>query len=184
MDVFQIISSEARLIKRAQSIGVTPDIVKEFQTLILSYYEECGRDLPWRNSTNPYHILVSEVMLQQTQADRVKTKYHDFLGAFPDFETLAAAPLIDVLSMWQGMGYNRRAVALQRIAQIVVEEYGGTLPQDVETLVKLPGIGEATAAAIAVYAFNKPAVYIETNIRRIVIHFFFRDRTDVRDSEI
>nr|WP_301002633.1 A/G-specific adenine glycosylase [Methanoculleus sp.] len=123
-------------------------------------------------------------MLQQTQVERVAVKYREFLERFPDFESLARAPKSEVLLAWQGMGYNRRAIALQKTAQRVVDEYGGRLPADVETLATFPGIGKATASAIVAYAFDMPVVYIETNIRRIFIHFFFQDGVGVRDDEI
>ena len=139
---------------------------------------------PWRRTTEPYHILVSEVMLQQTQVERVVLKYPEFLEQFPDLESLARAPRSEVLLAWQGLGYNRRAIALQKTARLVADEYGSNLPADVEMLATLPGIGRATAAAICAYAFNMPVVYIETNIRRIFIHFFFQDRQGVRDDEI
>ena len=123
-------------------------------------------------------------MLQQTQVERVLGKYEQFISAFPDFASLAQAPLQSVLSVWQGLGYNRRAIALQRIAKTVTTEWNGILPSSVDLLVKLPGIGHATASAIAAFAFGKPAVFIETNIRRVFIHFYFHDRDNVRDSEI
>lgn len=164
--------------------GVTDRAVELFRTLVLSAYRTEGRKLPWRETSDPYAILVSEVMLQQTQVDRVVPKYRAFIGRFPDFATLAAASLPEVLSAWQGLGYNRRAIALQRTAQRIVEEFGGQLPRDVATLCGLPGIGKATASAIAAYAFNEPVVYIETNIRRVFLHYFFRDRRGVTDREI
>ncbi len=123
-------------------------------------------------------------MLQQTQVERVAVKYPEFIEQFPNFESLARAPKSEVLRVWQGMGYNRRAIALQKAAERVVEENGGRLPADVEALAALPGIGKATASAIVAYAFNMPVVYIETNIRRIFIHFFFQGREGVRDDAI
>jgi A/G-specific adenine glycosylase len=175
---------ERRLLEEIREQGATPENIRLFRDLILSYYRAHGRDLPWRRTTDPYRILVSEIMLQQTQVERVAVKYREFLERFPDFESLARAPKSEVLLAWQGMGYNRRAIALQKTAQRVVDEYGGRLPADVETLATFPGIGKATASAICAYAFNMPVVYIETNIRRIFIHFFFQDREDVRDDEI
>jgi A/G-specific adenine glycosylase len=123
-------------------------------------------------------------MLQQTQVERVIEKYEPFLSAFPDFSSLAQAPLRTVLSLWQGLGYNRRVLALQRIAQEVMTAFNGTLPSSEDILVKFPGIGKATAAAIAAFAFNKPPVFIETNIRRVFIHFFFHDEENVSDADI
>jgi A/G-specific adenine glycosylase len=175
---------EAELGKELREQGVTDRAVALFQALVLSTYRTGGRRLPWRETTDPYAILVSEVMLQQTQVDRVAPKYRAFLERFPNFETLAAAALPDVLSAWQGLGYNRRAVALHRTAQRIVAEFGGRLPRDVATLCMLPGIGKATASAIAAYAFNEPVIYIETNVRRVFLHYFFQDRTGVTDREI
>ncbi|PKL62750.1 MAG: endonuclease III [Methanomicrobiales archaeon HGW-Methanomicrobiales-2] len=175
---------ERRLLEAILEEGVTQETIRLFRDLILSHYRAHGRDLPWRRTTDPYRILVSEIMLQQTQVERVAVKYREFLEQFPDFESLARAPRSEVLLAWQGMGYNRRAIALQTTAGRVVGEYGGRLPADPDTLATFPGIGKATAAAIVAYAFNMPVVYIETNIRRIFIHFFFQDREDVRDDEI
>jgi A/G-specific adenine glycosylase len=129
-----------------------------FRQMILSHYEQYGRDMAWRNTTDPYQILVSEIMLQQTQVERV--------------------------TVWQGLGYNRRAIALQRCAIRVMNEYNGILPADVAILATFPGIGRATASSIAAFAFNMPVVFIETNIRRVFIHFFFTDTHIVRDAEI
>ncbi len=175
---------EKRLLATVRQEGITPGAIALFRELICRHYREYGRDLPWRRTSDPYRILVSELMLQQTQVDRVVPKYEAFIERFPDVARLARAPLSDVLEAWQGLGYNRRAIALQKTAQRVVEEFGGVLPADPETLTTFPGIGQATAAAIAAYAFNLPVVYIETNIRRIFIHFFFEDRADIRDEEL
>ena len=155
-----------------------------FRETIREYFQKHGRDFPWRKTRNPYHILVSEIMLQQTQVERVLGKYEQFISAFPDFVSLAQATLQSVLSVWQGLGYNRRAIALQRIAQTVTTEWDGILPSSVDLLVTLPGIGHATASAIAAFAFGKHSVFIETNIRRVFIHFYFHDRDNVKDSEI
>jgi len=123
-------------------------------------------------------------MLQQTQVERVIEKYKKFISAFPDLSSLSRAPLHDVLSIWQGLGYNRRAIALKQIAYEVITKYDGILPSSVDTLIQLPGIGKATASAIAAFAFNQPTVFIETNIRRVFIHCFFQDRGNVKDSEL
>jgi len=155
-----------------------------FQKLVLSRYRAAARKFPWRETTDPYAILVSEIMLQQTQVSRVTEKFPEFLAAFPDVAFLAAAPLADVLAAWQGMGYNRRAIALQKCARIVTDEYGGRLPDDPTILATFPGIGRATAASICAYAFNRPVVFIETNIRRVFIHHFFNDGATVSDDEI
>ncbi|MCX6356764.1 MAG: A/G-specific adenine glycosylase [Candidatus Aureabacteria bacterium] len=123
-------------------------------------------------------------MLQQTQVERVAKKYTEFIAAFPDFQSLARAPLRKVLAVWSGMGYNRRALALKRIAAKVVRKYGGRLPSDAAALCSLSGIGCATAASVSAFAFNKPTVFVETNIRSVFIHFFFRRRRRVDDTEI
>jgi len=158
--------------------------IARFRETILTWFSRCRRDLPWRHTTDPYHILVSEVMLQQTQVDRVVKKYPEFLSKFPTPEDLASAPLPSVLMAWQGMGYNRRAIALRECARKIQQEYGGQLPGDVELLEQFPGIGRATARSIAVFAFNAPEVFIETNIRRVFLHFFFAGRAAVPDTEI
>jgi A/G-specific adenine glycosylase len=158
--------------------------IMEFQQMVLSYYNNYGREMAWRNTTDPYLILVSEIMLQQTQVERVKIKFPEFIKAFPDFASLAVAPLDKVLSVWQGMGYNRRAIALQKCAIRLMNEYGGILPADVDILTTFPGIGRATASSIAAFAFNLPVVFIETNIRRVFIHFFFSDTDTVSDADL
>jgi len=158
--------------------------IRAFRQMVLSHYEQYGRDMAWRNTTNPYQILVSEIMLQQTQVARVTTKFPEFIHAFPDFASLATAPLANVLTVWQGMGYNRRVIALQKCAIRVMNEYNGILPADVDILATFPGIGRATASSIAAFAFNMPVVFIETNIRRVFIHYFFTDTDTVRDAEI
>jgi A/G-specific adenine glycosylase len=158
--------------------------IGEFREMVLSYYKKHGRDMAWRNTTDPYWILVSEIMLQQTQVERVRIKFPEFIDAFPDFAALAAAPLDKVLFVWQGMGYNRRAIALQRCAIRVMNEYGGFLPSDVNILATFPGIGRATASSIAAFAFNLPVVFIETNIRRVFIHFFFGETDIVSDIDL
>jgi len=135
-------------------------------------------------TANPYRILVSEIMLQQTQVERVSGKYREFIKAFPSFRSLAKSSLRTILIVWQGMGYNRRAVALKKIAETVTSDFRGRLPSSEDELMKLPGVGRYTASAILAFAFNKPTVFIETNIRRVFIHFFFQERDHVRDSEI
>ena len=155
-----------------------------FQKEVYDYYQKYGRDLPWRKTRNPYHIFISEVMLQQTQVETVLKKYHPFLKAFPSFRTLSCAPLREVLALWKGLGYNRRALFLKKSAQKVTHEFGARLPPEAEILATLPGIGQATAKATVVFAFNKPEVFLETNIRRVFIHHFFGTRKRVSDSEI
>jgi len=158
--------------------------ITKFRKAIYEYYKEHGRDLPWRRTRDPYCVLVSEIMLQQTQVERVLERYAFFIGEFPNFRTLAQAPFRDVLAAWQGMGYNRRAAALKRIGETVTEKYNGELPSDIDSLNALPSIGYNTACAILAYAFNKPVTFIETNVRTVFTHFFFPGREAIRDSEI
>ncbi|WAI01407.1 HhH-GPD family protein [Methanogenium organophilum] len=170
----------------AESDGnlLSSEAVTEFRDIIRQYYHANRREMAWRETRDPYAIFVAEVMLQQTQVARVHTKYPEFLAAFPDFATLAEAPLEEVLRVWQGMGYNRRAKMLRDAARIVMETFGGRLPETPEELVTLPGIGPATAASIVAFAYNTPVVFIETNIRRVFIHFFFPHEEKVHDDRI
>ncbi|MGD0820078.1 MAG: A/G-specific adenine glycosylase [Desulfomonilia bacterium] len=140
--------------------------------------------MPWRDTVDPYCILVSEFMLQQTQTKRVLLKYGPFIARFPDFQTLSHAGLKDVLAAWQGLGYNRRVMHLKKTAEEVMARHHDRLPETFCELIRLPGIGKATAGAILAFAFNKPVVFIETNIRRAYIYYFFKDRIDIKDSEI
>ena len=168
--------------------------IRQFQNTILNWYKESGRhDLPWRppslkprpNGTlDPYKILVSEIMLQQTQVDRVIEKYKAFLRAFPTARKLATASIHNLLTIWKGLGYNRRALNLRKVAQQIVTDYRGHFPTDVTGIERLPGIGHYTARAIATFAFNQPHAFIETNIRRVFIHFFLSGRVSVRDTEL
>ncbi len=159
-------------------------MVRAFRKKVYDHFRKQGRDLPWRRTDNPYRILVSEIMLQQTQVERVLGKYREFLAAFPDFASLASAPLPKLLALWRGMGYNRRALALRALAREVVNAHGGKLPTDPEVLRSLPGIGRYTAGAVAAFAFNKPVVCMDTNIRRVFLHEFFPGREKVPDAEI
>lgn len=166
--------------------GTLPQkIIKAFQTFVFDYYTAHGRhDMIWRHTDDPYRITVSEIMLQQTQVPRVETIYPKFIERFPTIDALADAAEADVLAAWQGMGYNRRALSLQKLCRIVRDTYNGVFPQNPEELVKLPGIGPATSCSIAAFAFNRPVVFIETNIRRIYIHCFFRTQTEVDDADL
>ena len=135
---------------------------------LLEWYALRGRAYPWRRTRDPYRVLVSEVMLQQTQASRVVMPYRAFLRRFPSIRALAGAPRRDVLVAWDGLGYNRRAVALSEAARMLVREHGGTVPRDTAALQRLPGVGAYTAAAVASIAFAEPVAAIDTNVRRIV----------------
>lgn len=147
--------------------------IRLFQDKIFLWYHEHKRDLPWRQTRDPYKILVSEVMLQQTQVARVIPKYKAWIGRFPDVHQLVAAPLRDVLQYWSGLGYNSRALNLQKTARIVVQEYQGEFPKSTKELLELPGIGKYTAAALACFAFDAQIPVVDTNIRKVITHEFF-----------
>lgn len=166
--------------------SLTPAAVRRFRGIIYRYYRDnARRSLPWRNTDNPYHILVSEIMLQQTQIERVLNRYPLFITRFPGFRSLARARPRSLYTVWQGMGYNRRALALKEIARIVVRPpYHGKLPPDKDELMTLPFVGQSTAGAVAAFAFHQPVVFIETNIRRVFIHLFFHKQEKVTDSDI
>lgn len=155
-----------------------------FVSHVLAEGRRLYRDLPWRRTRDPYAVLVSEVMLQQTQVSRVERYYADWLGAFPTIEALASAPLEAVLRAWQGLGYNRRAVALKRAAEQLVESGAPTLPADETALCALPGIGKATAAGVLAFAFGLPSVYLETNVRTVFLHELFADIDGVPDRAL
>ncbi len=140
--------------------------------------------LPWRKTKDPYKILVSEIMLQQTQASRVVPKYTSFLKKFPSTQVLARASTREVLKEWQGLGYNRRALYLKKCAEKIENDFGGIFPKDFRLLCSLPGVGPATAGDILAFAWNIPVPLIETNIRSVFIHFFFGDKEKVSDTEI
>lgn len=158
--------------------------IDDFRETVWEHYRRHGRSFPWRKNKTAYRVLVSEIMLQQTQADRVVPYYEHFMQRFPDIRSLSRARLSTVLKLWQGLGYNRRAKMLHECAKTVVRERKGKLPTDEHELMSLPGIGPYTAAAVAAFAGNRPAVVIETNIRSVYIHHFFRDREGVTDREI
>jgi A/G-specific adenine glycosylase len=156
----------------------------DFQELIWRKGKELYRDMPWRVNTEPYFVLVSEVMLQQTQVDRVIPKFHQFMMAFPTIQALAGAPLAEVLIVWSGLGYNRRAKFLHEAAKKVVTDFKGTIPDVYEDLVQLPGIGPNTAGAILAYSFNQPIVFVETNIRTVYFHHLFDTAGLISDKEL
>lgn len=154
--------------------------IRDFQVYVGDYYRDNRREMPWRENHNPYWVVVSEVMLQQTQVSRVMEKFPQFIDRFSSFEQLAQASPAEVITAWQGLGYNRRALNLHKLAQAI----DGDLPQDPAELVKLPGIGPGTAGSIAAFAFDAPVVFIETNIRRVFIHHFFADQEGIDDKQL
>lgn len=156
----------------------------EFCRYVLSEGQRLYRDLPWRGIDDAYGVLVSEVMLQQTQVKRVLGRWERWMGMFPSPDALAAAAPADVLAEWQGLGYNRRALALKRAAEECSQRFGGRLPETVEQLQELPGIGPATAAGVTSFARNLPAIYIETNVRTVFIHTLFPDCEAVSDKQL
>jgi A/G-specific adenine glycosylase len=166
------------------SQGLSQQTIQAFQDTIWNYYQHNKRSFSWREHITPYRVVVSEIMLQQTQTDRVSKKFDEFVTQFPTFEHLATAPFAEVLKFWKGLGYNRRALNLQKIAQTIHHEYAGNPPNDPEILVTFPGIGKATAASITCFAYNRSITFIETNIRTIFIYFFFRSSIDVHDKEL
>lgn len=158
--------------------------IQQFQQKIYNFYVKNKRSFSWRSKITPYRIFISEVMLQQTQTSRVIFKFQQWIEKFPDFATLAQASQHEVLATWQGLGYNSRGLRLARAAQIIMTKFGGSLPDTLEELESLPGIGPNTAGSISAFAFNKPVVFIETNIRTVFLHEFFKDQELVCDKEI
>lgn len=165
-------------------MDISSNMLSDFKETVWDYYHTHGRDMPWRTDTNPYYILVSELMLQQTQVDRVIPKFEAFIKAFPTIEVLSEAALSDVLILWSGLGYNRRAKFLFEAAKMIVNEFDGSVPRTRDELTKLPGVGPNTAGAIMNYSFNIPTSFIETNIRTVYFHHFFDDEDKVSDSQI
>lgn len=161
---------------------LTPEL-RAFVEFVAKKGRELYRDLPWRRTYDPYAIWISEVMLQQTQVSRVDGRWQRWLERFPTVDALAAAAPSDVLEEWQGLGYNRRALSVHRAAQ-AISEAGGVFPQDPKELVKLPGIGPATAAGIRAFAFNLHGVYLETNVRTVFLHELYPQAEGVPDSEL
>jgi len=158
--------------------------VRSFRQTVYGFYRQNRRDFPWRRTKDPYRILVSEIMLQQTQAPRVVVKYEAFITAFPDVKTLARARLKKVLAAWSGLGYNRRAKRLRQAAQAMVAQHGEAVPRSVDELRQLPGVGPYTAAAVAAFAFNQPTVLLETNVRAVLLHHFFPRSRRVSDRTL
>jgi A/G-specific adenine glycosylase len=157
---------------RQAPVSVEPGLKRRFQTRLLKWYRRHGRDLPWRKTSDPYEILVSEVMLQQTQVDRVVPKYHEFLERYPSFRHLAEAPVEEVRAAWYPLGYNVRPYRLHSIAREAVARYGGTLPRDPDALLSFKGIGRYTAGAVRSFAFNEDAPILDTNVIRVLHRVF------------
>lgn len=168
---------------------MTHDDIDNFRQVVWDYYGEHGRDLPWRIVSQDerlfaYHVLVSEFMLQQTQVSRVVPKYKVWLERFPSLESVASASLAELLTYWNGLGYNRRARYIQNACKVIRADHSGLVPKEVSDLQKLPGIGRNTAAAIATYAYNQPEVFIETNVRTVFIYHFFPHQEGVADTDL
>lgn len=157
---------------------------RQFQEFLWAKGRALYRDMPWRQDTRGYAVLVSELMLQQTQVARVIPKFERFIEVFPDEQALAHATLSEVLALWQGLGYNRRAKFLWEAAKMIVDEFDGHVPSTEAELVRLPGVGKNTAGAIRVYTFNQPSIFVETNVRTVYMHHFFAERDVVSDVEI
>jgi A/G-specific adenine glycosylase len=166
-------------------VHLTSKDITSFQNYIYRFFEMAGRkNLPWRTDFDPYKVMVSEIMLQQTQVERVIPKFHAFHERFLTIGHLANASVSEVITAWQGLGYNRRGLNLQKAAKAIQENYNGEVPQEFDQLISLPGIGPYTAAAIQAFAFDKPSVVIETNIRTVFIFHFFHESYKVTDKEL
>lgn len=159
-------------------------MVEDFQEIVWQKGRELYREMPWRDDTRPYFILVSELMLQQTQVERVIPKFHAFIAAFANEAALASASLSDVVTLWQGLGYNRRAKYLHDAAKMIVQDFGGVFPKEYAELIALPGVGPNTAGAIMAYAYNQPIVFVETNVRTVYFEHFFSEAESVSDAEL
>jgi len=158
--------------KRKPAALPAPPDRRRFRQRLLTWYKRHGRDLPWRKTNDPYHILVSEIMLQQTQVDRVLPKYFEWLDKYPSLHALASAPEHDVTQTWRPLGYNIRPKRLQSIAREAVARYDGRLPADEETLLSFKGIGQYTAGAIRSFAFRERAAILDTNVARVLFRVF------------
>ena len=159
--------------------------IQQFQKIILNYFTISGRThLPWREKINPYKVWVSEIMLQQTQVDRVIPFFNNWIKHFPNLQTLANASQVDILRHWKGLGYNSRALRMKKSAEEIVQKYNGIFPKGKSKIEKLSGIGPYTAGAIIAFAYDQPVVIIETNIRRVFIYHFFQDQESISDEAI
>ncbi len=162
----------------------TPEQLDSFIRTVWREGEHHHRDLPWRYIDDPYAVLVSEIMLQQTQVSRVEKHWPRVLELFPTLDSLASADVALVLEMWQGLGYNRRALALKRTAEYCAEHYAGKLPEEHAQLLALPGIGPATAGGVMAFAFQRPTLYLETNVRTVFLHELFPGEEGVSDKQL
>lgn len=158
--------------------------IPRFQKKILTWYLKNKRDFPWRKTSNPYYILVSEIMLQQTQISRVLPKYKEFLCEFPNLKKLSLSSNKKLFQLWKGLGYWRRALFLREAAKTILNQYKGKFPKEAALLERLPGIGHYTARALLCFGFKHEEAFLDTNIRRIYLHFFFSKRKSVSDKEI
>lgn len=168
----------------AKEVSSSSSEIQSFIEKVWQQGEKLYRDLPWRNTQNPYEVLVSEIMLQQTQVQRVLAYWPRFLKLFPSVDALAAADVSVVLEAWQGLGYNRRALALYRCARTCSHLYQGNLPKTYDELLSLDGVGPATAGGVCAFAYNMPVVYLETNVRTVFLHEFFPYGNNVSDKEL
>lgn len=160
-------------------------VARKFQKTVWDYYEKNKREnLPWRKAITPYKVYVSEIMLQQTQVDRVVDFFNKWMKEFPTIKTLAEAKQSDVLRIWKGLGYNSRAIRMKRTAEIIMEKFHGKFPKSYHDILSLPGIGPYTAGAISAFAYNESLVFIETNIRRVYLHHFFKDQENIHDKDL
>lgn len=157
---------------------------QKFQNKIWNYYRTQGRDFIWRKKISPYNVVVSEIMLQQTQTSRVAEKFPAFIKQFPNFKALAQATTPELLQAWQGLGYNRRALYLCELAKTIVTTYKNKLPNNSAELISLPGIGPNTAGSIRAFAFDEPSIFIETNIRAVFLHEFFPGQVEIPDTAL
>lgn len=183
MNDFPHLTEEEAQLYTHKRFDHTPEGLVAFKDLILTFYAEHGRHFVWRDTTDPYAILVSEVMLQQTQTGRVKPKYEIFLSRWPSFSSLAEATTEELLSVWKGLGYNRRALNLRASARLT-QRWGWTIPNDQVLIESLPGVGKATCAAIRSFCFGEKSVYLETNIRRVLLTSFYPEEDKVKDKQL
>lgn len=163
---------------------MTSKEIHNFQDTVLSYYKANKRQMPWRDISNPYKIFVSEMMLQQTQVERVRVKYAEFIKKFPTIKSVTQSTKDEILKTWQGLGYNRRALFIKRACEEIILKHKGKFPKDFIILQTLPGIGPSTAGAICAFAYNQSVFFIETNVRAVILHFFFKNKENVSDKEI